>query len=76
MMVDNAIVVLENIYRHRQEGLGRIEAAKKRYSRGGKCRIASTLTSIRILTYCFRGLASQIFRPLALTVTISLLASL
>ena len=78
MMVDNAIVVLENIYRHRQEGLGRIEAAKKGTAEVGSAVIASTLTTVSVfLPIVFlEGLASQIFRPLALTVTISLLASL
>ena len=78
MMVDNAIVVLENIYRHRQEGLGRIESAKKGTAEVGSAVIASTLTTVSVfLPIVFlEGLASQIFRPLALTVTISLLASL
>ena len=48
MMVDNAIVVLENIYRHRQEGLGRIEAAKKGTAEVGSAVIASTLTTVSV----------------------------
>lgn len=78
MMVDSAIVVLENIFRHRQEGMGRIEAAKKGASEVGLAVAASTLTTVSVfLPIVFvEGIASQIFRPLALTVSISLIASL
>lgn len=78
MMVDSAIVILENIYRHRQEGYGRIEAAKLGASEVGTAVIASTLTTVAVflpIVYV-EGLASQIFRPLALTVSFSLIASL
>jgi len=78
MMVDSAIVILENIYRHRQEGLSRIEAARMGASEVGTAVIASTLTTVAVflpIVYV-EGLASQIFRPLALTVSFSLLASL
>ena len=46
MMVDNAIVVLENIYRYRQEGHSRSEAAKKATDEIGLAVTASTLTTI------------------------------
>lgn len=78
MMVDSAIVILENIYRHRQEGSGRLEAAKFGTAEVGTAVIASTLTTIVVflpIAYV-RGLASQIFRPFALTISFSLLASL
>lgn len=78
MMVDNAIVILENIYRHRQEGFSRIESAVKGAGEVGVAIIASTLTTIIVflpIVYV-EGLASQIFRPLALTVAFSLLSSL
>lgn len=78
MMVDSAIVVLENIYRHREEGLSRIEAAKVGTAEVGLAVTASTLTTVAVfLPIVFvEGLASQIFKPLALTVSFSLLASL
>ena len=78
MMVDSAIVILENIYRHRQEGMGRIEAAKAGASEVGTAVVASTLTTVSVfLPIVFvEGIASQIFRPLALTVSFALLASL
>ncbi len=78
MLVDNAIVVLENIYRHRQESESRILAAKTGTSEVGTAIIASTLTTAAVflpIVYV-EGLASQIFGSLALTVTFSLLASL
>ncbi|WP_027340347.1 efflux RND transporter permease subunit [Halonatronum saccharophilum] len=78
MLVDNAIVVLENIYRHRQEGMGRIEAAKKGTSEVGTAIFASTLTTAAVflpIAYV-DGFASRIFGALALTVTFALVASL
>ncbi len=78
MMVDNAIVILENIYRHRQEGYSRIEAAKKGAGEVGVAITASTLTTVVVflpIVYV-EGMASEIFKPLALTVTFSLISSL
>ncbi|PRX18513.1 CzcA family heavy metal efflux pump/hydrophobe/amphiphile efflux-1 (HAE1) family protein [Orenia metallireducens] len=78
MLVDNAIVVLENIYRHRQESEGIIEAAKRGTAEVGSAILASTLTTAAVfLPISFvQGLASELFGPLALTVTFSLVASL
>lgn len=78
MMVDNAIVILENIYRHRQEGYSRLESATRGANEVGVAITASTLTTIVVflpIVYV-EGMASQIFKPLALTVSFSLLASL
>jgi HAE1 family hydrophobic/amphiphilic exporter-1 len=78
MMVDNAIVILENIYRYRQNGYSRIEAAMKGANEVAVAVTASTLTSIVVflpIVYV-EGMASQIFRPMALTVSFSLIASL
>lgn len=78
MMVDNAIVILENIYRHQQEGYSRFEAARKGASEVGVAIMASTLTTIVVflpIVYV-EGMASQIFRPMALTVSFSLISSL
>ncbi len=78
MLVDNSIVVLENIFRFRQQGLDRIDAAKKGTGEVAMAIIASTLTTIIVfLPVVFvEGIASQLFSELALTVTFSLLASL
>ena len=61
MMVDNSIVILENIYRHRQEGWSRLEAAKAGAHEVSSAVIASTLTTIAVFLpiVCGRtGLAS------------------
>lgn len=78
MMVDNAIVVLENIFRHRQEGEPIEEAAIKGTEEVSTAIQASTLTNLVVfLPIVFvQGLAAMLFKELALTVTYSLLASL
>lgn len=78
MMVDNSIVVLENIFRHRQMGEGRFHAAIKGAKEVGGAITASTLTTVVVfLPIIFtEGMAAQIFKEMALTVTFSLLASL
>lgn len=78
MMIDNSIVILENIYRHRQEGFSRIEAAKAGASEVGMAVTASTATTVAVfLPIVFvQGFASQLFRPLAFVVAFSLLSSL
>ncbi|MCH8981202.1 efflux RND transporter permease subunit, partial [candidate division KSB1 bacterium] len=45
MLVDNSVVVLESIFRHREKGAGIIEAAKQGASEVGTAVIASTLTT-------------------------------
>jgi HAE1 family hydrophobic/amphiphilic exporter-1 len=78
MMVDNAIVILENIYRKRQLGEGRKEASISGTNEIGGAIVASTLTTVVVfLPIVFvEGLAAQLFKPLAITVAFSLLASL
>ena len=78
MLVDNSVVVLESIFRHREKGAGFIEAAKEGASEVGTAVTASTLTTIAVfLPLVFvQGIAGQLFRDQALTVTFSLLASL
>ncbi|WP_340105746.1 efflux RND transporter permease subunit [Rhodohalobacter sp. 8-1] len=78
MLVDNSIVVLENIARHREQGKGFIEAAREGAGEVGMAVIASTLTTIAVFfpLVFVEGIAGQLFRDQALTVTFSLLASL
>jgi HAE1 family hydrophobic/amphiphilic exporter-1 len=78
MMVDNSIIVLENIFRHRQEGEGLIRAAIEGSSEMANAILASTLTTIAVfLPIVFvEGLASQLFTPMAFTITFALAASL
>jgi hydrophobic/amphiphilic exporter-1 (mainly G- bacteria), HAE1 family len=78
MLVDNSIVVLENIYRLKQEGKSRMEAAKQGSSQVSMAIIASTLTTVCVfLPIVFvEGFTAEIFKQMALTVTFSLAASL
>jgi hydrophobic/amphiphilic exporter-1 (mainly G- bacteria), HAE1 family len=78
MLVDNSIVVLENIARHKEMGKGVIRAARDGAGEVGTAVIASTLTTIAVFfpLVFVQGIAGQLFRDQALTVTFSLLASL
>lgn len=78
MLVDNAIVVLENIYRYRQDGYSRKEAAILGAKEVGMAVTASTLTTLAVfLPIVFtEGITSIMFKELALTVSFSLGASL
>ncbi|GAW29482.1 efflux RND transporter permease subunit [Carboxydocella sp. ULO1] len=77
-MVDDSIVVLENIYRHRERGLSLIEAARQGAAEVSNAVIAATLTAIAVfLPMIFvEGIAAELFRQMALTVSFSLLCSL
>ncbi len=78
LLVDNAIVVLENIAAKREQGLSALAAAREGASEVAGAIIAATLTSIAVfLPLVFvEGLAGQLFRDQALTVTFALLVSL
>ena len=78
MLVDNAIVVLENIFRQRELGKNAMEAAQFGTEEVGMAITASTLTTVSVfLPVVFvSGIAAEIFRDMALTVTFSLMASL
>lgn len=78
MLMDNAIVVLENISRHRAQGKSLIEAAELGTSEVSGAVLAATMTTIAVfLPLAFvEGIAGQLFRDQALTVTFALLASL
>ncbi len=78
MLVDNAIVVLESIFRCREEGDSVVEAARRGATEVGMAVTASTLTTIAVFfpIVFIEGVAGQIFTDQALTVTFALLASL
>lgn len=78
MLVDNAIVVLENIYRFRQDGYSRVDAAIKGAKEVSMAVTASTLTTIAVFApmVFVGGVTSALFKEFALTVTMSLFASL
>lgn len=78
MLVDNAIVVLENIVRKREQGQGILEAARNGTSEVSSAVIAATLTTIAVFfpMVFISGVAGQLFRDQALTVTFALILSL
>ncbi len=77
-VVDDAIVVLENVYRHIQAGKERWKAALDATVEVGPAIFASTLTTIVVfLPLAFiEGLVGAFFLPFALTVSFALVASL
>ncbi len=77
-VIDDSIVVIENIYRHLQEGDNVRQAAYTGTREVAGAITASTLTTVAVfLPLGFvHGLASEFFRPFALTVTFALLCSL
>ncbi len=78
LLVDNAIVVLENIDKKRQQGLDILTAASEGAKEVSGAITASTLTTIAVfLPLIFvEGIAGQLFRDQALTITFSLIVSL
>ena len=78
LLVDNSIVVLENIARHKGLGKSRVDAARDGASEVGRAVVASTLTTVAVFfpLVFVKGIAGQLFGDQALTVTFSLLASL
>ncbi len=78
MLVDNSIVVLEAVHRHREPGVPLAEAVYNGTKEVAMPVTASTLTTVAVfLPLVFvEGIAGQLFRDQALTITFSLLASL
>jgi hydrophobic/amphiphilic exporter-1 (mainly G- bacteria), HAE1 family len=78
MLVDSAIVVLENIYRHREAGLEKKEAAALGTREVGPAIIASALTTMVVfLPVVFTaGMSGVMFKQLAYVVSFSLICSL
>ncbi len=78
MLVDNSIVVLESIYRCREEGDDLVEATVRGTGDVGGAVFASTLTTVAVFfpIVFVEGVAGQIFGDMAMTVVFALLASL
>lgn len=78
MLVDNSIVVIENIYRLKNEGRSSLEASIEGAKQVSGAISASTLTTMVVfLPVVFTdGLSRQIFTDMGLTIAYSLLASL
>jgi HAE1 family hydrophobic/amphiphilic exporter-1 len=78
MLVDNAIVVLENIYRHREDGKDRYQAALDGSKEVATAITASTLTTIAVFVpvLFIGGMSAETFKQLAYVVSFALLCSL
>ncbi|HOO57216.1 MAG TPA: efflux RND transporter permease subunit [bacterium] len=78
MMVDNAIVVLENIFRHRSLGENRTEAAINGAGEVGMAVTASTATTLCVFVplVFVSGMSGIFFKELGITISAALIASL
>lgn len=78
MLVDNSIVVIENIYRMRNEGVPARKAAVEGAKQVSGAIAASTLTTICVFAPIIftEGITRQLFVDMGLTIAFSLLASL
>lgn len=78
MLVDNAIVVIENIFRLRKEGKSKKEAAIQGAKGVASAIISSTVTTIIVFVpvLFLGGTVKDVFSNMAYTITFSLLCSL
>ena len=78
MVVDDSIVVLESIAKARERGLSLVQATIKGASEVSMAVVASTLTTIAVFfpLVFVEGIAGQLFKDQALTVSIALAISL
>ncbi len=78
MVVDNSIVVFENIFRHREMGKSRVEAAYDGTVEVWGAVLASTLTTVAVfLPIVFvQEEAGQLFRDIAIAISSAVLLSL
>ncbi len=78
MLVDNAIVVIENIYRHLSMGKAPEQAARDGAKEVAGAITASTFTTVAVFlpVVFISGLLGQLFKEFAFTISFSLFASL
>ena len=78
MVVDDSIVVLESIAKARERGLGMLQAAIAGTREVSMAVVASTLTTVAVFfpLVFVEGVAGQLFKDQALTVSIALMISL
>jgi CzcA family heavy metal efflux pump len=78
LVIDNAIVVLENIVLHRDAGQGRLQAIQSALRELTVPLIGSTVTPIVVFLplISMTGVTGSFFRALAITMTVSLFTSL
>ncbi len=78
MLVDNAIVIVENIYRYMEQGVSRIQAAKRATSEVAYPVIGSTLTTVAAFApmLFWPGIMGEFMAYLPLTLIVTLSSSL
>ncbi len=78
MVVDAAIVVLENIYRHREEGYSSSESAYRGASQVWGAVLVSALTTVMVFIpiLVMKLEAGQLFRDIAVAISVSVVLSL
>lgn len=78
LLIDDAIIVIENIYRHVEEGMAPVEASKFATSEIGLAVMATTLAIVAIfLPVAFmKGIIGRFFLQFALTIVFAVLVSL
>ncbi len=79
MLIDNAVVVVENIFRHREMGRDAEEAAVEGASEVGLAILSGTITSVIVFTPLFFLPPNQMgmmFRAFGMSISFTLLASL
>jgi multidrug efflux pump subunit AcrB len=78
LVIDDAIVVVENIVLHRDAGEGRVTAVRKALHEISRPLVGSTITPVVVFLplVAVTGVTGSFFRALALTMTVSLLTSL
>ncbi len=78
LVIDDAIVVVENIVLHRDAGESRTEAVRKALHEIARPLIGSTITPVVVFLplVAVTGVTGSFFRALAITMTVSLLTSL
>lgn len=78
LVIDDAIVVVENIVLHRDAGEPRLAAVRKSLREIARPLIGSTITPVVVFLplIAVTGVTGSFFRALALTMTVSLLTSL
>ncbi len=78
MVVDSSIVVLENIYRHRQRGKGKVQAAQDGAVEVWGAVLASTLTTVFVFIPIIfvKEEAGQLFRDIAIAISTAVALSL
>ncbi|MBX3739405.1 MAG: efflux RND transporter permease subunit [Akkermansiaceae bacterium] len=76
-VIDDAIVMLENIYRHIEEGMPPMEAALKGAKQIGFTILSITLSLIAVFipVLLMGGIVGRLFREFAITVTVAVLIS-